>query len=174
MSFIVTVENEIIDLNTLGDEVPDIRYSVLDCGSEESRENETDFYFNRLIYMEEFVSPAVVCMIGEQQAILPLSWNIFIGDESFGELELVPIHSLNAKDFSTIVYNPVSGFRFNFATIRLIKVLPEYKWVFPKSKCGQLLSYPVFNNIKGNPECVFITSSTAKIPTNISMGDLYE
>ena len=77
MSFIVTVENEIIDLNTLGDEVPDIRYSVLDCGSEESRENETDFYFNRLIYMEEFVSPAVVCMIGEQQAILPLSWNIF-------------------------------------------------------------------------------------------------
>lgn len=173
MSCVLALENNIIDLNTLGDEVPDIRYSVLDCGSEPSREGDVDFYFNRLLYIEEFVSPAVVCMIGGHKNILPLSWNILVGDESYGDLELVPVHSLNAKEVDTFVYNPIKGFRFNFEPVRLLKVLPEYNWIFPKSKNGQLLSYPVYTN-NGNPECIFITPSTSKIPGIISVGDMYE
>lgn len=174
MSLILSLDNnEIVDLNKIGDEIPDIRFAVLDCGSDNNKENEIDFFFNRLLYIEEFVAPAVVCMIGKHKTVLPLSWNILIGDESFGEVELVPIHSLNAKEFDTFIYNPLKGFRFNFEPIRLIKVLPEYNWTFPKSKNGQLLAYPVYTN-NGVPECIYISSSTSKIPNIISVGDIYE
>lgn len=168
---ILTVEKDIIDLAEIDDEVPETQFTVVDLGSDAKNYDGADIIFPRLVYVEDYSGPAIECNIMGHVVILPLAWNIFIGEEAISEVELIPITALNARDFSAIVTNPVDGFRHYFETVKVKTVYTDYDWVLPKIKNGQALAVPIDPSDTQNPLCLYITHSTSKIPTVSSAND---
>ena len=93
---ILTLDNTTYPLNSVPDEVDDnMRFSVLD----NSDSDNPDFFFIPLIFLESFSSPAVVMEIGQHKIQMPIDWHVVIGDKEVGDLEVVPITSLNDRGF---------------------------------------------------------------------------
>ena len=78
---ILTLENTTFELNKIPDSVDDtIRFSVLD----NSNPKEPDFFFNPLIFLESFNSPAIVLNINNKEIVMPLDWCIAVGCRDAG------------------------------------------------------------------------------------------
>ena len=73
---ILTLDNKAFDLNELPEEVTeDARFSVLD----NSDPKNPDFFFQPLIFLESFNSPAILMSIGGNEVQMPLDWCLFGG-----------------------------------------------------------------------------------------------
>lgn len=164
---ILTTAQQQLDLNCIDDEIEMTQFTVVDLGSNINTRDEPDIIFPKLIYLEQYIGAAVVCDIGDDEIILPLSWYVFIGDEDSAEVEIIPITELNARSFNVIATNPISGFRHHFPRIRIKEVLMDYSWTLPKIKNGQCLAVP----INKTNLCVFISNSNSKIPNTVSPMD---
>jgi len=154
---ILTLENEHFDLQTLPKEIDkDIRYSVLD----NSDPKDPDYFFVPLIYLESFSSPAVVLQIGNYQVQMPLEWSMVVGNADVGDLEVLPLTSLNDRGFDAFCFNPLTSSRPEFMPVDVINVYQDVKFYFPKLKNGQLLTTPLH---KGkNPECAFFVKEISR------------
>ena len=154
---ILTLENEHFDLNTLPKEIDkDIRYSVLD----NSDPKDPDYFFVPLIYLESFSSPAVVLQIGEHQVQMPLEWSMVVGNSEVGDLEVLPLTSLNDRGFEAFCFNPLTSNRPNFLPVDVINVYQDVKFYFPKLKNGQLLTTPIQK--KKDPNCAFFVKEVSR------------
>lgn len=154
---ILTLDNEYFDLNTLPKEIDkDIRYSVLD----NSDPKDPDYFFVPLIYLESFSSPAVVLQIGEHQVQMPLEWSMVVGNSEVGDLEVLPLTSLNDRGFEAFCFNPLTSNRPNFLPVDVINVYQDVKFYFPKLKNGQLLTTPIQK--KKNPNCAFFVKEVSR------------
>jgi len=154
---ILTLENEHFDLNTLPKEIDkDIRYSVLD----NSDPKDPDYFFVPLIYLESFSSPAVVLQIGPHQVQMPLEWSMVVGNSEVGDLEVLPLTSLNDRGFEAFCFNPLTSNRPNFLPVDVINVYQDVKFYFPKLKNGQLLTTPIQK--KKDPNCAFFVKEVSR------------
>jgi hypothetical protein len=160
---ILTIENVICDLNHIPEELDDdIRFAILD----NNNLDEPDFYFVPLIIMESFNSPAVVLDIAGRQISMPIdnissNWSILIGcSEGTGQLEIIPLTSLNDRGFEAFIFNPINGFRPEYGTIEIVNIYNDVKWYFPRIKNNQLLAVPIEN--KPNPLCAFFGKDIGK------------
>jgi hypothetical protein len=154
---ILTLDNEYFDLNTLPKEIDkDIRYSVLD----NSEPKDPDYFFVPLIYLESFSSPAVVLQIGEHQVQMPLEWSMVVGNSEVGDLEVLPLTSLNDRGFEAFCFNPLTSNRPNFLPVDVINVYQDVKFYFPKLKNGQLLTTPIQK--KKDPNCAFFVKEVSR------------
>ena len=154
---ILTLDNEYFDLNTLPKEIDkDIRYSVLD----NSDPKDPDYFFVPLIYLESFSSPAVVLQIGEHQVQMPLEWSMVVGNSEIGDLEVLPLTSLNDRGFEAFCFNPLTSNRPNFLPVDVINVYQDVKFYFPKLKNGQLLTTPIQK--KKDPNCAFFVKEVSR------------
>lgn len=169
---LLTVEGEILDLGTLDemDEVPNTQFTVIDLGSDANPLDEPDILFPKLIYIEEYVGPALKCMVGEHSVILPLSWFTFIGEEEMGEVEVIPITGINARNFDVVISDPIKGFRHHFLPVMVVELYMEYDWVLPKLKNGQAVAMPI-NDDPNDTLCMYISHSKSKIPPVIDSGE---
>lgn len=59
---ILTLENESYDLETLPEEIDDLRFAILD----NSNPQNVDYHYIPLIFLESFNAPAVVLEIGNR------------------------------------------------------------------------------------------------------------
>src|SRR5210317_1221626 len=100
---ILTVENEPYDLDTVPDEIDDIRYCVIDGSNKE----DVDIYFLPLIFLESFHAPSICLNIGEYQLQMPMDWSIMICDDDFTAIEIMPLASLNNRNFRAVCMNPL-------------------------------------------------------------------
>tara|TARA_B100000900_G_scaffold389064_1_gene381645 strand:- start:84 stop:587 length:504 start_codon:yes stop_codon:yes gene_type:complete len=154
---ILTLDNEYFDLNTLPKEIDkDIRYSVLD----NSDPKDPDYFFVPLIYLESFSSPAVVLQIGQHQVQMPLEWSMVVGNSEVGDLEVLPLTSLNDRGFEAFCFNPLTSNRPNFLPVDVINVYQDVKFYFPKLKNGQLLTTPIQK--KKDPNCAFFVKEVSR------------
>jgi len=154
---ILTLENEHFDLNTLPKEIDkDIRYSVLD----NSDPKDPDYFFVPLIYLESFSSPAVVLQIGPHQVQMPLEWSMVVGNSEVGDLEVLPLTSLNDRGFEAFIFNPLTSNRPEFLPVDVINVYQDVKFYFPKLKNGQLLTTPITKGSK--PPCAFFVKEVSR------------
>jgi len=154
---ILTLDNEAYNLNNLPKEInEDIRYSVLD----NSDPKEPDYCFMSLIYLESFSAPAVVLQIDKWQIQMPLEWSMLIGNPEAGDLEVLPLTSLNDRGFEAFQFNPLTSFRPDFVSVDVVNVYQDVKWYFPKLKPGQLLTTPLGD--KKNPNCVFFVKEVSR------------
>ena len=164
---ILTLDNEHFDLNTLPKEIDkDIRYSVLD----NSDPKDPDYFFVPLIYLESFSSPAVVLQVGEHQVQMPLEWSMVVGNSEVGDLEVLPLTSLNDRGFEAFLFNPLTGSMPDYGKIEIINFYNDVKWFFPKMKNGQLLSIPITE--KDNELCAFFVKDINRQSEIIDFGKL--
>jgi hypothetical protein len=153
---ILTLDNQAYDLDTLPDEVDDMRFAIFD----NSDPNNPDYFYIPLIFLESFNAPALVLQIGEHVIKMPMDWRVLIGEPESGDLEVVPLTSLNDRGFKVFEFNPLSSFRASFTEIEIIDVYHDVTWYTPKLKNGQLLAVPLTDGNK--PQCVYFIKDISR------------
>ena len=164
----LTLENECFPLSNIPDELEDdVRFSVLD----NSDPKEPDFFFIPLIFLESFSSPAIVMEINGHELMMPVDWNIAVGDSTTGnDLEVLPLTSINDRGFEAFLFNPLTSYKLDFGTLRIINFYNDVKWYFPKMKNGQLLSVPITEG--KNPQCAFFVKDISRQSETIDYSQL--
>lgn len=153
---ILTLDNQSYDLDTLPDEVDDMRFAIFDNSDPAS----PDYFYIPLIFLESFNSPALVLQIGNRVIKMPMDWRVLIGEPESGDLEVVPLTSLNDRGFRVFEFNPLSSFRPSFPPIEIIDVYHDVVWYTPKLKNGQLLAVPLDDSDR--PECVYFIKDISR------------
>jgi hypothetical protein len=154
---ILTLENTAYELNDIPDEVEDLRFAVLD----NSDPRAPDYFYIPLIFLESFNSPALVLRIGEHIIKMPVEWHVLIGEHDLGDLEVVPLTSINDRGFSVFTFNPLSSFKPEFAQIEIVDIYQDVKWYFPKLKPGQLLAVPLETGTQ-KPLCAYFVKDISR------------
>jgi len=149
-------KNAAFDLDHLLEEVDDMRFAILD----NSDPKNPDYFFIPLIFLESFSSPALVLQIGEHKIKMPVDWQILIGEPDLGDLEVLPLTSINDRGFKAFQFNPLSSFRPSFLDIEIIDVYQEVAWYAPKLKNGQMLCVPITDG--PSPECVYFVKDISR------------
>jgi len=153
---ILTLEDKYFNLETLPEEVEDMQFAILD----NSNPNNVDYHYIPLIFLESFNAPALVVRIGEKTIKMPMDWQVLIGDEEVGDLETIPLTSLNDRGFDVFEFNPLSAFSPSFLPIEIIDVYQEVTWYAPKLRNGQFLCVPIDNGPK--PRCVYFVKDISR------------
>src|SRR6056300_182762 len=155
---ILTLENRCFNLEDLPETIDDdLRFSVLD----NSDPKNPDFFFIPLIFLESFSAPAMVLDIGGHEITMPVDWSIAVGcSESGNDLEVLPLTSINDRGFEAFLFNPLNGYKLEFAKINIINFYTDVKWYFPKMKNGHLLSVPISN--AKEPLCAFFVKDISR------------
>jgi hypothetical protein len=143
-------------MNEIPDEVEDLRFCVFD----NSDPKDPDYFFIPLIFLESFNSPALVLKVGNSTIRMPVDWQVLIGEPDLGDLEVVPLASINDRGFSVFTFNPLSSFRPEFAQIEIIDIYQDVKWYFPKLKPGQMLAVPI--TVGKEPQCAYFVKDVSR------------
>jgi hypothetical protein len=153
---ILTLDNEPYDLDTLPEEVDDMRFAILD----NSDPANPDYHYIPLIFLESFNAPALVLRIGENTIKMPVDWQVLIGEPDLGDLEMLPLTSINDRGFKVFQFNPLTSFRPSFCDIEIVDVYHEVSWYAPKLKNGQMLAVPI--NDGPDPDCIYFVKDISR------------
>jgi hypothetical protein len=159
--------NAYYDLDNLPDEVDDLRFAILDNSNPQS----VDYHFIPLIFLESFNSPALVLKIGENIVKMPVDWQIIIGEKEHGDLEALPLTSINDRGFNAFEFNPISSFSPSFLSIEIVDIYNDVSWYAPRLKNGQFLCVPLDNGPK--PKCVYFLKEVSRNCEVIDYGQCF-
>lgn len=67
---ILTLDNTVYNLETLPEEIDDLRFAILD----NSNPANVDYHYIPLIFLESFNSPALVLRIDDKIIKMPVEW----------------------------------------------------------------------------------------------------
>lgn len=148
--------NEPYDLTELPEEIDDLRFAILD----NSNPNNVDYYYIPLIFLESFNSPALVLKIGDCIIKMPVDWQILIGEPDHGDLETLPLTSINDRGFKAFQFNPLSSFRPEFLSIEIVDIYHDVTWYAPRLKNGQFLCVPIEEGPE--PRCVYFVKEISR------------
>jgi hypothetical protein len=154
---ILTLENRAYELYEIPEEVEDLRFAVLD----NSDPKNPDYFYIPLVFLESFNSPALVLKIGGHTLNMPVDWSVLIGEHDLGDLEVVPLTSINDRGFSVFCFNPLSSFRPEFMKVEITDIYQDVKWYFPKLKPGQMLAIPLETGVE-KPLCVYFVKDISR------------
>lgn len=153
---ILTLDNHSYELDSLPQEIDDMRFSVFD----NSNPQDPDYHWIPLIFLESFSAPALILQVGRNKIKMPVDWKVLIGEPDLGDLEILPLTSINDRGFKVFQFNPLTSFRPSFLDIEIVDVYNEVTWYAPKLKNGQMLSVPLDDH--PNPECVFFVKDISR------------
>ena len=153
---ILTLDNKPYDLDHLPDEVDDMRFAILD----NSNPQDPDYHYIPLIFLESFSAPALVLQIGDARIKMPVDWQILIGEPDLGDLEMLPLTSINDRGFNSFEFNPLSSFSPSFLPIEIIDIYHDVTWYAPRLKNGQFLCVPLEAGPK--PKCVYFVKEISR------------
>jgi len=164
---ILTLENQAFEMNEIPDEVEDLRFGILD----NSDPKNPDYFFIPLIFLESFNAPALVLRIGDSTVRMPADWQILIGEAEFGDLEVMPLTSINDRGFSAYTFNQLSSFKPKFLPIEIVDIYQDVKWYFPKLRPGQLLSVPISEGYE--PHCAYFVKDISRQSEVVDYGKIF-
>jgi hypothetical protein len=153
---ILLLDNTTYNLENLPEEVDDFRFAILD----NSTPTQVDYHYIPLIFLESFNSPALVLRIGDNVIKMPLDWQILIGEQEHGDLETLPLTSINDRGFNAFVFNPLSSFNPSFLPIEIIDIYHDVTWYAPRLKNGQFLCVPIEDGVK--PRCAYFVKEISR------------
>jgi hypothetical protein len=153
---ILTLDNSPYDLTELPEEVDDLRFAILD----NSNPQNVDYHYIPLIFLESFNSPALVLKVGNRVVKMPVDWQILIGEPEMGDLETLPLTSINDRGFKAFEFNPLSSFRPSFLDIEIVDIYHDVTWYAPRLKNGQFLCVPIDDTEK--PRCVYFVKEISR------------
>ena len=164
---ILTLDDTAFDMTELPEEVEDLRFNVLDNVDPKN----PDFFFIPLIFLESFNSPALVLRIGDRQIQMPVDWQLLIGEPEMGDLEVIPLTSINDRGFKAFTFNPLSSFRAEFLDVEIVDIYQDVKWYFPKLRPGQMLTVPIDEGKK--PRCVYFVKDVSRQSEVVDYSNLW-
>jgi hypothetical protein len=153
---ILTLDNVYYNLETLPEEIDDLRFAILD----NSVPANVDYHYIPLIFLESFNSPALVLKIANKIIKMPVDWQVLIGEQEHGDLEALPLSSLNDRGFNVFEFNPLSSFSPSFLPIEIVDIYPEVTWYAPRLKNGQFLCVPIEDGEK--PRCIYFVKEISR------------
>jgi hypothetical protein len=153
---ILTLDNKYYNLETLPEEIDDLRFAILD----NSNPQNVDYHFIPLIFLESFNTPALVLKVGNRNIKMPLDWQVLIGEKEHGDLETLPLSSLNDRGFSAFEFNPLSAFSPTFVPIEIVDIYHDVTWYAPRLRNGQFLCVPIDDGEK--PRCVYFVKEISR------------
>ena len=127
--------NTYYNLESLPEEIDELQFSILD----NSNPNNPDFHFIPLIFLESFNSPAVVLQVGGRKIKMPVDWQILIGEAEHGDLETLPLSSVNDRGFNAYQFNPLTSYAPDFLPIEIVDIYQDVTWYSPRLRNGQFL-----------------------------------
>jgi len=156
MKILTLDDNSSYNLENLPEEIDDLRFAILD----NSTPSNVDYHYIPLIFLESFNSPALVLRIGDCTIKMPLDWQILIGEPDLGDLETLPLTSINDRGFKAFEFNPISGFKPTFLDIEILDVYHDVTWYAPRLKNGQFLCVPI--DVREKPRCVYFVKDISR------------
>jgi hypothetical protein len=156
MKILLLDSNSSYNLENLPEEINDVRFAILD----NSNPSSVDYLYIPLVFLESFNSPALVLKIGDAIIKMPVDWQILIGDPEYGDLETLPLTSVNDRGFKAFEFNPLSSFRPSFLTVEIVDVYHEVIWYSPRLKNGQFLCVPIDDGPK--PRCIYFVKEVSR------------
>jgi hypothetical protein len=164
---ILTLENQAFEMNEIPDEVEDLRFGILD----NSDPKNPDYFFIPLIFLESFNAPALVLRIGDDIVKMPADWQILIGEAEFGDLEVMPLTSINDRGFSAYTFNQLTSFKPKFLPLEIVDIYQDVKWYFPKLRPGQLLAVPISEGVE--PLCAYFVKDISRQSEIVDYGKVF-
>lgn len=153
---ILTLENECYNLETMPEEIDDLRFAILD----NSNPQNVDYHFIPLIFLESFNSPALVLKVADKVIKMPIDWQVLIGEQEHGDLEALPLSSLNDRGFHAFQFNPLTSFSPSFLSIEILDIYPDVTWYSPRLRNGQFLSVPIEDGPE--PRCIYFVKEISR------------
>ena len=153
---ILTLDTQSYDLNSLPEEVDDMRFAIFD----NSDPSNPDYHWIPLIFLESFSAPALVLQVGSHTIKMPVDWQVLIGEPDLGDLEMLPLTSINDRGFKVFQFNPLTSFRPSFLDVEIVDVYHEVTWYAPKLKNGQMLAVPLGQD--KDPECIYFVKDISR------------
>ena len=155
--FILTLDtNTRYNLEMVPEEVEDLRFAILD----NSNPSNVDYHYIPLIFLESFNAPALVLKIGKHTIKMPVDWQILIGEKEHGDLETLPLTSINDRGFNAFEFNPLTSFSPTFLPIEIVDIYHDVTWYAPRLRNGQFLCVPLNDGPK--PECVYFVKEISR------------
>jgi len=151
-----TLDDTAYELNELPEKINDMQFAIFD----NSNPKDADYFFVPLIFLESFTSPALVLKIADKVIKMPMDWNVLIGEEETGDLEAIPLTSINNRNFKVFEFNALSSFKADFLPIEVIDVYNEVEWYNPKLKNGQYLAVPIEEG--ENPRVIYFIKEVSR------------
>jgi hypothetical protein len=156
MNILLLDTNTKYNLENLPEEVDDLRFAILD----NSNPANVDYHYIPLIFLESFNAPALVLKIGDKQIKMPVDWQILIGEKEHGDLETLPLTSVNDRGFNAFVFNPLSSFKLDFLPMEIVDIYHDVTWYAPRLKNGQFLCVPIEDGPK--PRCAYFVKEISR------------
>lgn len=153
---ILTLENNCYNLETMPEEIDDLRFAILD----NSNPQNVDYHFIPLIFLESFNSPALVLKVADKVIKMPIDWQVLIGEQDHGDLEALPLSSLNDRGFHAFQFNPLTSFSPSFLPIEILDIYPDVTWYSPRLRNGQFLSVPIEDIPQ--PRCIYFVKEVSR------------
>ena len=153
---ILTLDDKYYNLETLPDEIDDLRFAILD----NSNPSNVDYYYIPLIFVESFNSAALVLRIGDKTIKMPLDWQLLIGEHEHGDLETLPLSSLYDRGFNAFQFNPLSSFSPSFLPVEIVDIYHDVTWYAPRLRNGQFLCVPIDDGPE--PRCVYFVKEISR------------
>ena len=153
---ILLLDNIKYNLENLPEEVDDFRFAILD----NSNPSNVDYHYIPLIFLESFNAPALVLKIGKHTIKMPVDWQILIGEKEHGDLETLPLTSINDRGFNAFEFNPLTSFSPTFLPIEIVDIYHDVTWYAPRLRNGQFLCVPIDEGEK--PRCVYFVKDISR------------
>ena len=156
--------NDAYNLEYLPEEIDDLRFAILD----NSTPTNVDYHYIPLIFLESFNSPALVLKIGNKTIKMPVDWQILIGEQEHGDLETLPLSSLNDRGFNAFQFNPLTSKAPTFLPIEILDIYPDVTWYAPRLRNGQFLCVPIDDGVE--PRCVYFVKEISRYCVIVDYG----
>ena len=164
--YILTPENKSLETSLIPDSSDTLHYCIFD----HTDNDDVDFRFPPMVFLEEYSKPAIELRIGDLTVLVPLSWAILLGDENCPDLEILALSEFHGRDFKAFVFNPVSGYMAHYFPIEVINIYQDIKWNVPSVQPTHMLAVPLIHG--ENPPCAFFSESKNKLPEVVDLGKI--
>lgn len=159
---ILTLDNTQKELDLVGKSIKETHYSVFSVNNKADRF--FDYYFKKLVFLEQFESVGVHLRIGGHNVVLPANWSIIVGDRDTTDVEIVPIDETNDRGFTALSINPLLSTTPSFLEIEMVDIFPDMSWNTPKMDVHNFLVTPLPENYQNLSILIIDERNQKKIP----------
>jgi hypothetical protein len=109
--------------------------------------------------------------VGNRKIKMPVDWQILIGESEHGDLETLPLSSVNDRGFNAFQFNPLTSYAPDFLPIEIVDIYQDVTWFSPRLRNGQFLCVPIDDSEK--PRCLYFVKEISRNCEVVDYGKVF-